>query len=167
MPDRLPSGPRQTPATHANGLATPWVYHLYRWAIIALGVALAASTSKGIEYADGATLALAAACIALLNVFIKPILVLFALPFVILTLGLGMLVINALLFMLAGAVIPNFEVSTFGSALWGALVVAVVGVLANTFVVSSSVQLHQGQSKKTGGSAQPPGSGKDNDVIDI
>lgn len=140
--------------------ATIWLYYLYRWIIIAFGVALAAWSSSGIHYKDTATLALAAAAIGLLNVFIRPILVLFALPFVILTMGLGMLVINALLFMLAGALTPNFGVEGFWSALWAAVVVAVVGLVANTLVVSSNNSLRRNAGRRMGDS-------KKDDVIDI
>ena len=60
-------------------------------------------------------LLLVAAVLGALNVSLKPLLIFFALPFVIFTFGLGIIVINALLVMLAGAVVPGFEVASFWS----------------------------------------------------
>lgn len=56
--------------------------------------------------------------LAILNLFIKPVIVLLTLPLNILTLGLFTLVINALLILLADAIVPGFSVSGFWPALW-------------------------------------------------
>lgn len=91
-----------------------------------LGVMLAAVTAQGIQYADTATLVTAALVLTLCNVVLKPILILFALPFVLMTLGLGIWLINAVLFYFVGAIIPGFEVATFTAALWGALILSLI-----------------------------------------
>lgn len=64
--------------------------------------------------------------IGLLNALVRPILVLLTLPVTIVTLGLFLLVINALLFWLASYVVDGFAVSGFWAAFWGALVYSVI-----------------------------------------
>lgn len=59
----------------------------------------------------------AAVVIGLINTFIKPVLIILTLPINILTLGLLTLVINALLIMLASALVPGFKVANFGWAI--------------------------------------------------
>lgn len=70
--------------------------------------------------------------IALINVFIKPILILVTLPINILTLGLFTLVINALLFMFAGYIAPGFEIEGFFSAFVGALLLSILSIGLNS-----------------------------------
>ncbi|MCB9184980.1 MAG: phage holin family protein [Flavobacteriales bacterium] len=72
------------------------------------------------------TAILTAAVLALLNAFLKPILVLFTLPITIFTLGLFLLVINAGLVMLAAKLVPGFHVDSFWWALGFSLVLSVV-----------------------------------------
>ena len=99
--------------------------------ILFLGVLAASWLLDGIQYESTPTLLLVALVLALLNAIVKPILVLFTLPFVIFTLGLGILVINAVLLYLAGALVPGFEVATFWTAFFGALIISFISVLVN------------------------------------
>lgn len=145
-----------------------WPKVLKSWVLIALGVLLAAWTSRGsISYDSTGSLALAVVLISLFNVLLRPLMVLLALPFVVLTLGLGIFVINALLFMLAGAITPGFEVASFWAALWGALVTGAVSLLANMLLGGTRVRVQV----SGGGPGQGPGKRslgkKDDDVIDI
>jgi len=79
-----------------------------------------------IQVESTTTLVLVALVLALLNAVIKPILVLFTLPFVIFTFGLGIILINAILLFLAGQLVPGFIVPTFGTACLGALIISAV-----------------------------------------
>lgn len=72
------------------------------------------------------TAILTAAVLALLNAFLKPILVLFTLPITVFTLGLFLLVINAGLVMIAAKLVPGFHVDSFWWALGFSLVLSVV-----------------------------------------
>jgi putative membrane protein len=141
--------------------------------VIALGVAIAAHTSHGISYhGPGSfgphgwgTLALVVVVLTVFNMVLKPLLVVFTLPFVILTFGLGLWVINALLFLLAGAVVPGFEVASFGSALWGSLVVSVVSLVVYLMLGPRRRSL---RTRVLGGvSGSPPSARRDRDVIDL
>ncbi|MEZ5278301.1 MAG: phage holin family protein [Opitutaceae bacterium] len=128
-----------------------------RWAVCALGVLIASSVIPGISYENGSDLIVVVLLLSFLNAVLRPILVLFALPFVILTMGIGILVINALLFMLVAHWVDGFHVASFLSAFFGSLIVS----LTSLFLLGSRrIQVH-------GPRRNPPGRRKDDDVIDI
>lgn len=102
---------------------------LLRWAVSALGVLIAATVIPGISYNEGSDLIIVVLLLSILNAFLRPILVFFALPFVIFTLGFGILLINALLFMLAAHWVDGFQVDGFLSAFFGALIVGMISFL--------------------------------------
>lgn len=98
------------------------------WLTIALGVLLAAHIVDGINYDSTLALVLVVILLSFFNMFLKPILVILSLPFIIVTFGLFLWIINALLFMLAGALIDGFYVESFTSAMLGALIVSLVAI---------------------------------------
>lgn len=130
---------------------------LTRWALSAAGVIIAAHTSSGISYGgDYGVLAVAVVLLSALSVLLKPLLVLFALPFIILTFGLGLWVLNALLFYLVGELVHGFDVTSFGAALWGAFWVSLAHLAGSL------------RFRKTSSQATPPHPNRnDNDIIDI
>ncbi len=67
-----------------------------------------------------------AVVLALINIFIKPLIFVLTLPINILTLGLFSLVINAALIMLAAEIVPGFTVASFWSALWFSIILSLV-----------------------------------------
>ena len=71
---------------------------------------------------------IATVVIVFINAFIKPVLKLLTLPINILTLGLFTLVINALLFMFVGYVVPGIEIDGFLSALLGSIILSILSV---------------------------------------
>ncbi len=101
----------------------PLLALIVRWLVLALGVTLAEKLVDGVDCKDGATLFVVVVLLSFFNAVIRPVLVLFTLPFIVLTMGLGLVVINALLFLLVGELVPGFEVSGFGSAFWAAVIV--------------------------------------------
>ncbi len=150
---------------------------LKSWLLISLGVLIASNTATGIHYDSTEALFFAVILLSLCNVFFKPLLMLFSLPFIILTFGLGVWLINALLFLLVSELVSGFHVDTFGNALWGALVVSITGAVANVLFASSksgrggiNVQIHRsGPTSGSRGPQQPrkPLKEDDDDVIDI
>ena len=106
--------------------------------ILFLGVLAASWLLDGIQYESTPTLLIVALVLALMNMVVKPILVLFTLPFVIFTLGFGILLINAALLYMAGALVPGYEVLTFGTAFLGALIISVISVLVNIVLAPKS-----------------------------
>lgn len=101
------------------------------WAINLLGLWVAAKLVKGIAYDGFWFLALAALVFGLINLVLRPILILLTLPAVILTLGILILFINAFLLWLTGAIFDNrFEVvDFFWAAILGAIVIWAVNLL--------------------------------------
>ncbi len=108
---------------------------LVRWILSALLVILIAWIVPGITVTNFLTAMLVVVIIALINTFIKPLVEFISLPINFLTLGLFGLVINALLFMLAGKLAPGFEVEGFWSALLGSLLLSVLTPLINKLSV--------------------------------
>jgi putative membrane protein len=102
--------------------------------ILFFGVLAATGLLSGIEAESTLTLILVALVLAGLNVILKPLLVFFTLPFVIFTFGLGILLINALLLLLAGQLVPGFTVPTFGTAFLGSLIISFIAMAVNLFL---------------------------------
>jgi len=109
--------------------SNPWWKWLRGWAFIALGVMLGAILIEGISYDGFWALIFAVLVISFLNTILRPILILLTLPFVFLTLGLGVLLINGLLFWLAGEIVPGFQVSSFWAGFGGGLIVTVIHIV--------------------------------------
>jgi putative membrane protein len=139
---------------------------MVRWLVLALGVMLASAIVPGIDYGDGGTLLLVALLLSFLNAVLKPLLVLFTLPFIFVTMGLGMIVINAFLFLLAGRLVHGFHVAGFWSAVGGALVVSFTNLVAGAFRGRGPpAPPPPGPPPQRGPDPRPPA--VDGDVIDI
>lgn len=102
---------------------------LLNWLVAAGAVCLAAWILPGIEVESFRTALLVALVLGLLNAIIKPILQFLSLPLIILTLGLFLLVINAVLLYFVGDIVPGFQVYGFWPALWGSLIISIVSSL--------------------------------------
>jgi putative membrane protein len=112
-------------------MRSPLLQLIVRWAVLALGVMLATKLVPGIRCDDGPTLIVVVLLLSFFNAILKPLLVLFTLPFILLTMGLGMIVINALLFLFVSRLVEGFYVAGFGSAILGALIVSVTNLILN------------------------------------
>jgi len=84
---------------------------------------------SGVEVRDGKAAVFGAIAFGLANASVGKLIVLLTLPLTFLTLGLFLLVINALMLMIAAAFVDGFEVEGFGSALWGAVALAGMNLL--------------------------------------
>lgn len=98
---------------------------LLRWGFLALGVTIATKVVPGISCNDGMTLFVVVILLSFLNAVLRPVLLLFTLPFILVTAGLGIVAINALLFYFVGRIVDGFVVAGFWPAVWGSLVVSV------------------------------------------
>ncbi len=99
------------------------------WLATAIGLGIVILMIPGIKAKNLLAFILAATVLGLINTFIRPALWFLTAPLSILSFGLFALVINALMIMFAAALVPNFEVRGFGSALLGALIMAIIGVI--------------------------------------
>ena len=148
-----------------------------QWLLIVPGVFLADWAVEGIHAEPWWILLLVAVVLGGLNTFLKPLLIFFALPFVIFTLGFGVILINALLLFFAGKVVPGFVVEGFWPAFWGGLLISLVSMVVSSFLGDSKakfrMQVNRGGSSGKGNKGVHRvqgrvrrGSGRD-DVIDI
>jgi putative membrane protein len=109
-------------------------------------------------------LLVAALLLGILNAFVRPILMLVALPLLIFTLGLFTLVINALLLYLVSFLMkPNFSVDSFGYAFLGALIISVVSIALNVLTGNARVNV---QRRRPPAPPKDSGGG-DGPVIDV
>lgn len=101
---------------------------ILKWLALSLAIMFVGWVVPGITISSFLTALIASVAIALVNIVIKPVLVFFTLPINILTLGLFILVINALLFMFVAYLIPGVEVDGFWSAFLGALLLSIISI---------------------------------------
>ena len=136
---------------------------LGNWAINTFAVLIAAVILRGhIWYANPTDLIVASLLLGILNAFVRPVLMLLALPLLIFTLGLFTLVINALLLYFVGVLMgPYFQVDSFGFAFLGALIISIVSVALNVLTGTTRVTVQR--------RPPPPKKPRDDDgpVIDV
>ncbi len=94
---------------------------IVRWLLLAAALLLVATLYPGVQVASFGSAMVAALILGLLNTLLRPILVLLTLPVTVLTLGLFLFVINALMFYGAAALLDGFNVAGFGAALIGSV----------------------------------------------
>ena len=141
------------------------VRFLQSWIINTVAVLLAVIILRNhISYGDKLqNLLVASFLLGILNAFVRPILMLIALPLLIFTLGLFTLVINALLLCLLTWLLPFFHVDSFGYAFLGALIISVISVALNLLTGNARVSVQQ---RRPPGPPKNPGGGQ-GPVIDI
>lgn len=110
-----------------------------RWLVITVAILLAAHFVPGIHVDELSTAVIAACVLGLINVFIRPVVVLLTLPLSILTLGIFYFFINALMLKLAAYFVSGFEVKSFFAAFLGSLIISLVTWLANSFIASHKI----------------------------
>ena len=97
--------------------------------ISAISVLVTGYLLPGIKIDGFSTALVVAVVLAILNVFLKPVLVLFSIPATIFTLGLFLLVINAVIILIASKMVDGFHVSGFWSALFFSIVLSVINAI--------------------------------------
>ena len=102
---------------------------IVRWMLLAAALLLVAYLYPGVSVASFGAAMVAAFVLGLLNTIVRPLLVLLTLPVTLLTLGLFLFVINALLFWAAASLLDGFEVRGFIAALIGSLIYSVIGMV--------------------------------------
>jgi len=108
-----------------------------RWIVNAAALLLVAYLYPGVQVASFTAALIAALVLGLVNAFIRPLLVILTLPVTILTLGLFLFVINALMFWFVAEVVKGFTVTGFVAALVGSLLYSVVTLLTSWILFSS------------------------------
>jgi putative membrane protein len=97
--------------------------------IMTLAIIIASYLIEGVRVDNVFVAIMAAIVISLLNNFIRPVLIVLTLPFTIFSMGLFLLVINALMILLASKIVPNFSVDGFGTALGFSVLITILNYL--------------------------------------
>jgi putative membrane protein len=105
---------------------------LVRWVCNVAALFVAAWILSGISYgSDWWTLFIAAAVFTLVNVWVKPVLAVLSIPFIVVTLGLFYFLINVFMLYLTDWIVPGFEIKTFWWGVLAAIIVSIVNGLLN------------------------------------
>lgn len=102
--------------------------------IVMLGLALASAVLPGISILGTGSLMLAAVLFVIVNAIVRPVAFVLTLPLTIVTLGLFIFVLNAAMFGLVAAMIDNFYVAGFWSALFGSIIVSITSTVASWYI---------------------------------
>jgi putative membrane protein len=102
---------------------------LFRWLILTIAVWASTLLVPGVEFERAQDLLIAALVLGILNALLRPLLRLLSLPLIILTLGVFLVVINALLLWLTATVVHGFHVRGFWPAVWASVVISLVSAL--------------------------------------
>ncbi|HLU78308.1 MAG TPA: phage holin family protein [Burkholderiaceae bacterium] len=105
------------------------------WILNAIALLIVAYLLPGITVASFGAALIAALVLGLLNTLVKPVLILLTLPITVVTLGLFLLVLNALVFWFAGSILKGFQVAGFWWALAGAIVYSLISGLLSRLLV--------------------------------
>src|SRR5216684_75587 len=115
---------------------------VFRWAVTTVAVFVAAPV-VGINYGGRIDCLLGASLLlGIVNAFIRPVLLLLSLPLILVTLGLFILIINALMLKFVGEIVPCFKVPGFWSALFGAILISLVSWLLSAFFRGTDGRVH-------------------------
>lgn len=108
---------------------------LIHWIVSAIALLITAYLVRGFEVKNFGAALIAAVIIGLANIIIWPILIFLTLPLNILTLGLFTFVVNGIVLKICAALMSGFAIRTWGAAIFGALILAIVGALLHALLV--------------------------------
>jgi len=110
------------------------VHMLINWLITTVAILISAYLLPGVAVRSFGAALVTALVLGLINAFVRPILVILTLPLTVLTLGLFIFVLNALLVLLTSAIVPGFSVQSFWWALLFSLVFSLVSFVLHRIV---------------------------------
>jgi putative membrane protein len=110
---------------------TPFLLH---WAITALSLWLASLLFKGLKFDGAASLIISALLLGLANALVRPLLIVLTFPLTLVTFGLFILVINALMILLVAWLVKGFKVSSFWTAFFASIFISLLSVAMGAVV---------------------------------
>lgn len=110
---------------------------LAHWGITALSLWVASFIFHGISFTNKKSLFVSALLLGLANAVIRPIIIFLTIPLTLITFGLFLLVINALMLLLVSTLVPGFKVSGFWTAFFASIFVAVLSFFVGMFIFQS------------------------------
>lgn len=121
---------------------------LIHWAITALSLWVASHIFRGVKFDSTGALVVSALLLGFANAIVKPLLIVLTLPLTLVTFGLFLLVINALVILLVAALVKGFRVSGFWTAVFASLFVSVLSLVIGSFIggsdLAQQIQMPQG-----------------------
>ena len=99
-----------------------------------LGLLLASAIVPGVDINGTGSVILAAILLGLINGIVRPVAFLLTLPITVVTLGLFLFVLNAAMFGLVAAMLDNFVVAGFWSAIFGSVIVGITSTIASWYI---------------------------------
>ena len=115
---------------------------LIRWFVTTLAVLGASWMLPGMHCDSPGSLLGAALLLGIINALVRPVLLLLSLPFIIVTMGFFILVVNALLILFVSKVIPGFHVAGFWTALFAGIVIGIISWILSSFFRASDGSIH-------------------------
>ncbi|WP_028602841.1 phage holin family protein [Ottowia thiooxydans] len=115
---------------------------LVQWAITALALWVASYIFKGVKFDSTGALIVSALLLGFANAIVKPLLVILTLPLTVITFGLFLLVVNALVILLVSALVKGFRLSGFWTALFASLFVSVLSFLIGALVTGDDPSMN-------------------------
>jgi putative membrane protein len=112
------------------------IYLLARWVVNAAALLLVAYLYPGVTVEGFGAALIAALLLGLVNAVVRPLLIILTLPVTLLTLGLFIFVINALLFWFVAEIVQGFRVTGFGAALLGSILYSVITLVSSWLLFS-------------------------------
>ncbi len=97
--------------------------------LTAVALLIVANLVSGVHVGGFLPALIGALILGVVNAFVRPIMIVLTLPLTVVTLGLFLFVVNALMFWLAAALVPGFQIGGFGAALLGSLLLTVLNLL--------------------------------------
>lgn len=110
---------------------------LAHWAITALALWVASAIFSGISFSSKQSLFVSALLLGFANAIVRPVLIVLTLPLTLITFGLFLLVINALVIMLVAAIVPGFRLSGFWTAFFASIFIAIFSFFIGLFIFQS------------------------------
>jgi len=104
---------------------------LIRWILNTIALFIVVHVVPGFSYGTIVSLAIAAAVLGLLNAVVKPILYVLTFPLTVITLGLFLIVLNAIMLELTSWLVPGFRIHGFGWAILGAVVLGLISLVTS------------------------------------
>lgn len=118
---------------------------LIHWAITAVSLWLASKIFKGLKFDGAGSLVISALLLGFANAIVRPLLIFFTLPLTLVTFGLFLLVINALMLLLVAWIVKGFRVSGFWTAFFASIFVSllslVIGAIVSTHDPGAEIQM--------------------------
>lgn len=111
---------------------------LLHWGITAVSLWVASHIFQGIKFTSVPALIVSALLLGFANAIVKPLLIVLTLPLTLLTFGLFLLVINALMMLLVSSVVSGFRVSSFWTAFFASIFISVLSFLIGSFLLTDT-----------------------------